>query len=134
MFKFLRQWLLGAQPHARLEFCSSCWRSYDISKPWVEGRNDFKICRDCLFALDEQIQTPVALSWDPTRLVSLPYSENPYRATQVVNYETFCQMCGLYPETRSALLHNKAPVCERCIRISMQLIEELEDDSQRARL
>lgn len=134
MFKFLRQWLQKPPALSRVEFCSSCWRSFEVSKPWVEGRNDFKICRDCIFALDQQIHLPVALPRDPTQLVSLSYSENPYRPTQVVNYETFCQMCGLYPKNLSALLYNKAPVCDRCIRISIQLLEELEGDIQRTRL
>lgn len=133
MFKFLRQWFQKLPTLPRVEFCSSCWRGYDVSKPWIEGRNDFKICRDCLFAFDKQLLTPGATR-DPTRLVLLPYSENPYQSPPVINSGTPCQMCGLHPEASTALLYNKTRVCERCIRISLQLLAESDGKDHRLRL
>jgi hypothetical protein len=134
MFKFLRQWLQKPQtPPPHVEFCSSCWRGLEDSKPWIETWKNIKLCRDCLLALNNQLHIPVAEVRDPTRLVILPYSENPYQPLQVNDSADPCQLCGMIPKVNTAVLYNKLRVCERCIRVSLQLLEE-SDNAERVRL
>lgn len=126
MLKFLRRWFPQIPLLPRVDFCSSCWRRYEESKPWVETWKDLKFCRACLLAMNGQLQAN-AIVHDPTRLVLSPHSDNPYQAPQAVDSDAACAICGLVPTAKSAVLYNKLLVCERCIRVSLQLLDDAEN-------
>ncbi len=133
MFNFLRRWLKKPSDSAVVEFCSSCWRRFEDSNPWIETWKRLKICRDCLMALNKQLHLPMAELREPTRLVNLNYSENPYQPPQIVNNDDPCLLCGLVFKGKAAVLFNKQHVCERCISVSLQLLAE-SDGRERVRL
>jgi hypothetical protein len=105
-----------------------------LTKPWVVGYQDFRLCRKCLLALEKKIDWSVMSKIVPIQLIRLCDSKNPYQTTQAINTEEACRMCGLFPEKRCALLRQNTIICDRCIRISLELLEESADNTQRIRL
>ena len=130
MLKWLSYVLLGRHPPAT---CDSCGKSYRQPQRWIEGRDAFLLCHSCLQLLSQQLQAE-ANSKASSPPLAVSNSENPYQASQVTNVLRECGLCRLHPPERYALLRNGTPICERCVTISLQMIDELEDETKTARL